>query len=121
VIDRQWALNFAREWIDAWNAHDLERILSHYTEDFEMTSPLIIERMGEASGVLKGKAAIRPYWSKALAAKPPLHFELIEVFESVRSITIHYRRADRRLAAEVLEFNDRGEVVRGTAHYGPPA
>jgi hypothetical protein len=26
TIDRKWAEAFAREWIDAWNAHDLERI-----------------------------------------------------------------------------------------------
>jgi ketosteroid isomerase-like protein len=121
VIKRAWALEFAREWIDAWNSHDLERILSHYSEDFEMTSPFIVERMSEPSGVLKGKAAIRPYWSKGLAPSSPLRFELIEVFEGVRSITLHYRRHDHRLAAEVLEFNDRGEVVRGMAHYGPPA
>src|SRR5438876_10821997 len=57
MIDREWAEAFAREWVDAWNAHDLERILSHYTDDFEMASPLIVERMGVASGRLKGKEA----------------------------------------------------------------
>jgi hypothetical protein len=119
VIGREWALEFAREWIEAWNSHDLERILSHYAEDFEMTSPLILERMGEPSGILKGKAAVRAYWSKGLGASPPLRFELIEVFAGVRSITIHYRSIGCRLGAEVLEFNGRGEVVRGMAHHAP--
>ena len=27
-----------REWISAWNSHDLERILALYAEDAEMTS-----------------------------------------------------------------------------------
>ena len=67
MIDRNWAEAFAREWVDAWNAHDLERILSHYTDDFEMASPLIVERMGVASGRLKGKEAIRRYWGQGLA------------------------------------------------------
>jgi hypothetical protein len=119
MIDQQWAQNFAREWIEAWNSHDLERILSHYTEDFEMTSPLIIERMGEPGGVLMGKTAIRPYWGKGLSADPPLRFELLEVFTGVRSITIQYRSLGRRLAAEALEFNDNGKVTRAVAHYGP--
>ena len=117
MIDPQWALSFAQEWIEAWNAHDLERILSHYSEDFEMTSPLIIERMGEPSGVLKGKAAVRPYWEQGLAAQPPLRFELLDVLAGVRSITIYYRSVGRRVVAEVLEFNARREVVRGAAHW----
>ena len=117
MIDPQWALSFAHEWIEAWNSHDLERILSHYSEDFEMASPLIVERMGEPSGVLKGKAAVRPYWEQGLVARPPLRFELIEVLAGVRSITIHYRSIGRRVVAEVLEFNARGEVIRGAAHW----
>jgi len=28
----------ASEWIAAWNARDLERVLAHYTNDAEMTS-----------------------------------------------------------------------------------
>jgi hypothetical protein len=119
MIERSWAMNFAHEWIAAWNSHDLERILSHYTEDFEMTSPLIIERMGVPSGILKGKPAIRPYWSPGLDAEPPLRFELIEVFAGVRSITIYYCSIGRRLGAEVLEFNANGEVVRAAAHHAP--
>lgn len=117
MIERQWALSFAREWIEAWNSHDLERILSHYAEDFEMTSPLIIERMGESSGVLKGKIAVWPYWSQGLAAQPPLRFELQDVFVGVESITIYYRSIGRRVVAEVLQFNARGEVVRAAAHH----
>jgi ketosteroid isomerase-like protein len=31
---------FALEWVAAWNSRDLERILQHYTEDVEITSPL---------------------------------------------------------------------------------
>ena len=117
MIDPQWALRFAQEWIEAWNSHDLERILSHYSEDFEMTSPLIIERMGEPSGVLKGKAAVRLYWEQGLAAQPPLRFELLDVLAGIRSITIYYRSIGRRVVAEVLEFNPRREVIRGAAHW----
>ena len=31
---------FARQWIDAWNAHDLERILSPYAPDVVFRSPV---------------------------------------------------------------------------------
>ena len=32
----------ATEWISAWNARDLERVLKLYTDDAEMTSPYIV-------------------------------------------------------------------------------
>jgi hypothetical protein len=117
MIDQAWAQRFAEEWIEAWNAHDLPRILSHYADDFEMASPFIVERMQVAEGILRGKAAIIPYWQKGLDASPPLHFDLIAVFVGVNSLVLHYRRATGTLAAETLIFNAQGLVVQGIAHY----
>jgi len=117
TMDSVWAGNFADEWIAAWNAHDLERIFSHYTDDFEMTSPLIVERMKVASGTLKGKANIRPYWQTGLSAAPPLKFELVDVLAGVNSLTIIYRSTSGKLVAEVLIFNESGKAVKGIAHY----
>jgi ketosteroid isomerase-like protein len=62
VISRAWAEQFARDWVDSWNAHNLDRVLSHYAEDFEMSSPFIVAFSGEASGTLKGKAHVGAYW-----------------------------------------------------------
>lgn len=121
MLDLSWARAFAEEWIAAWNSHDLDRILTHYADDFEMASPLIIERMKEPSGVLKGKEKVRAYWQKGLSATPPIEFALIDVFVGVDSITIYYRSVARKIAAEVLVFNDRREVVKGIAHYGQSA
>jgi ketosteroid isomerase-like protein len=50
MIDKTFAEHFAHEWIAAWNSHDLQRILSHYAEDFEMASPFIVQVAGEPSG-----------------------------------------------------------------------
>ena len=47
MIDATFAQQFAEEWLRAWNAHHLEAILAHYTDDFEMSSPFIVERMQE--------------------------------------------------------------------------
>ena len=33
------AREFAETWIDAWNSHNIDSILEHYSEDFEMTTP----------------------------------------------------------------------------------
>ena len=55
--------------------HDLEEILSHYSEDFQMTSPFIPTAMDEATGTLKGKDKVGEYWLKALDRYPELRFQ----------------------------------------------
>ena len=121
MLDLIWAQKFAEEWIESWNSHDLDRILSHYTDDFEMISPNIIRRVNEPSGRLKGKDKVRPYWQAGLSALPPLRFELIDVFAGVDSIAIYYRSAGRRMATEVFFINEDRQVIKGVAHYGRPA
>jgi len=116
MISREFAERFAREWIEAWNDHDLERILSHYSDDFVMSSPRIAIVAAEPSGVLKGKAAIGAYWKKALAAAPKLRFELISTFVGADAIVLHYHGV-RGLAAEVFFFGAEGRVVRAAATY----
>jgi len=116
-MDKSFADGFAVDWISAWNAHDLERVLAHYADDFEMSSPIIIQIAGEPSGTLQGKAAVRAYWSAALELIPDLHFELISVLVGVRSITLYYKGARDRLAAEVFHFGPDGKVASAFAHY----
>lgn len=116
-MNNAFAEHFAKDWIDAWNSHDLARILSHYDDDFEMSSPVIIQLAGEAGGTLRGKAAVGAYWAKALQLIPDLHFELITTLVGVNSITLYYRGASGRLAAEVFHFNEEQKVVKAFAHY----
>ena len=54
MLTKERAMEFAKEWIDAWNAHDLNRILSHYSCDFEKASSRIVQVMNEPTGKLKG-------------------------------------------------------------------
>ena len=117
MITPQFAQEFAQEWVDSWNSHNLDRIMAHYAEDFEMTSPFIATLMQEPSGTLKGKENVRSYWSKALERLPDLHFELIEVLTSVESITIYYHAVLGKRAAEVFFFDHNHKVQRGIAHY----
>jgi SnoaL-like domain len=116
-MDKGFAERFAADWIDSWNAHDLDRVLSHYADDFEMSSPGIIQVVSELSGTLRGKAAVGAYWTKALELIPDLHFELISVLVGVTSITLCYKGARGRLAAEVFHFGAQQKVSRAFAHY----
>lgn len=116
MIEHAFATHFANEWIAAWNAHDLARILSHYADDFEMHSPVIVTLTGEPSGRLKGKPVVEAYWTKALSLNPTLHFELTNVLFGVDSVTICYN-GHRGASAEVFHFNAVGKVVHAAAHY----
>ncbi|WP_321799026.1 nuclear transport factor 2 family protein [Burkholderia sp. BCC1988] len=117
TITREFAQAFGQEWIEAWNSHDLDRILSHYSDGFEMSSPLIAQIMGEPDGMLQGKDNVRVYWEKALKMVPDLRFESIATLAGVGSIVIHYRGANGRLAAEVFFFGPEGLVQKAFANY----
>lgn len=110
---------FAREWVDAWNSHDVARILGHYAEDIEFTSPFVAAIVGEASGTLRGKAALAEYFSKGLPRYPDLHFRLRAVLAGVRSVTVCYESVNNLDAAEVMELDGQGRVVRAQCHYTP--
>lgn len=120
MIIQAEAMQFAREWIEAWNARDLERVLSHYTEDFTMSSPLIVTLFGEPSGTLKGRQQVGAYWKMALERLPALRFELLEVFAGVSSLVILYNAGQDRRATEVLLLNETGQVFKAMAHYDAP-
>ncbi|HPS88389.1 MAG TPA: nuclear transport factor 2 family protein [Methanosarcina vacuolata] len=111
------AQEFAREWIEAWNSHNIDRILDHYSEDFEMTTPMIVLVMNDQTGTLKGKKNVKPYWEKALEKVPDLWFELLDVFVSVNSLVIYYKAVFGKRAAKVLFFREDGKVNRSIAHY----
>jgi len=116
MITKQFATEFAIEWIDSWNSHDLERILSHYHQDFVMSSPKISTIAQESSGVLKGKERVAAYWSKALSLLPDLEFKHINTFVGADSVVIFYEGVSGP-AAEVFFFNEEGLVIKAAGNY----
>ncbi len=111
------AQDFAKEWIEAWNSHDLDRILTHYSEDVEITTPMIKMALGNDSGSLKGKEAVGVYWRQALIKLPDLHFELIDVATSVNSVAVYYKSVMNKNTMEVMFFDADGKVNKIIAHY----
>jgi len=116
MLTREFADRFAADWIAAWNAQDVDLVLSHYCDDFEMTSPYIVQIVGEQSGTLKGKQAVGDYWRQALARMPTLHFEPVATLLGVQSVTLYYKGV-RGMAAEVFFFAADGRITKACAHY----
>jgi ketosteroid isomerase-like protein len=117
MITKEAALLLAHEWVEAWNSHDLERILEHYAEEIVLTSPVVIERLGEANGTVRGKAALRDYFRRGLEAYPKLRFELKDVMWGVSSVVLYYANQRGSMTGEVMEIDSDGKVKRVLANY----
>ena len=118
LLDRgNLATDFAAEWIAAWNAHDLDRILKHYAPDVQFTSPFVSGLLKCPENTVRGVTALRGYFRRALDAYPGLHFVLGRVYVGARSLVLVYQSVSNLQAAEVMEFNDDGLVCRVCAHY----
>ena len=119
VLNAPEAAGFAREWIDAWNARDVEAVLAHYDDDVVFTSPTALRFVPESDGTVQGKDALRAYWTVALEENPDLHFELVGVYTGIDTIVLHYRNQLGGLVNEVLTFRGGLVVIGHATHLHP--
>jgi ketosteroid isomerase-like protein len=107
---------FAEDWAAAFNRLDVEAVLAHFHDDIVFTSPIAAQLIPESDGVVRGKAALREYWTAAAKIMPNLHFEIVGVYRGQSMLVINYRNERGRLVNEVLEF-DGDRVRRGHGTY----
>ena len=111
------AMAFARQWVAAWNSHDLDAIVSHYAPDVVLTSPVAAKILSDPSGTVRGETALRDYFRRGLEAYPDLHFELLEVMAGLSSVVLCYINQKGTKTAEFMEFGKNGKIVRVVANY----
>lgn len=109
--------NLANHWIAAWNAHDLDLIMSHYEDAIELTSPAAAQLLGAPDGRVVGKANLRAYFQRGLEAYPELHFHLEDVLGGLNSMVLYYTNQKGTHTGEFMELSETGKVVRVIAHY----
>ena len=119
-MNQEQATAFAYDWVDSWNAHDLDRIMAHYADELDFRSPLIQQLGGDAGGTLRSKAALPAYFATGLNRYPGLRFALHQVLLGVQSVVLCYRSINDWPAAEYMELNAQGQVQRVRAHYAAP-
>lgn len=117
MITSDDAQTFAREWVKAWNDHDLEAILAHYAEDVVFHSPRIRTVTGQDVDAVSGKAALRAYWGRALEQARDLYFEIDQVLAGSDALTILYTNHRQQTVAETFVFDAGGRVARSIAAY----
>jgi hypothetical protein len=108
---------FSSNWLDAWNSHDVEAVLKHFTDDVVFCSPVAARLLPGSDGVITGKDDLRAYWTRALELIPDLHFELLGAYTGVGTIVINYRNQRGGLVNEVLLFDGNALVRQGHGTY----
>src|SRR5258708_37840945 len=86
--DEAWSL--ANHWVAAWNAHDLDLIMTHYEDAIELISPVAARLLGTPDGKGEGKRNLRAYFRRGVEAYPVLHFRLEDVLWGIHSIVLYY-------------------------------
>jgi ketosteroid isomerase-like protein len=115
-MDHSQGQEFADAWVTAWNAHDVDAVLEHFSEDAVFTSPVAAQLLEDSDGVLRGKAAIRDYWMRGVDLIPDLRFEVVGVYVGLATLVINYRNQKGGLVNEVLTFEG-SLVVSGHGTY----
>lgn len=115
-MDLDDAYRFADTWAAAWNSHDLDRVIALFADDVVFRSPVAARLLG-TDGTVRGAAALRAYWSQALARRPDLRFEVLAVYAGVDTVVIRFRQDNGTESCEVLTFAD-GVVVAGEGTHG---
>jgi len=114
-----------RDWNEAWNAHDVDRILSYFTDD------MVFEDLGGAR-VIRGKAKMRTWINETLSAFPDFRTDLKSLFVkgkwagsewvasgSLRGKLHHLKPTGRSYSvrgASIMELRD-GKIKRNVDYY----
>ena len=115
-MEQSEAHEFVQRWLAAWNAHDVDAVLSHFADGVTFTSPIAARIVAGSDGIIRGKAALRAYWSEGIRLIPDLHFELLGIYLGIDTLVINYRNQNGGRVNEVLRF-DGALVVEGHGTY----
>jgi len=116
-VTRDDAWSLANHWVAAWNARDLDLIMTHYEDAIELTSPSAAHLLGTSDGKVVGKTNLRAYFQRGIEAYPELHFRLEDVLWGVSSVLLYYTNQKGTRAGEFMELSATGKAVRVVANY----
>ena len=111
----------AIRWFEAFNTHDLEKLLSLYHQSAKHYSPKLKIRLPETQGLICGKDALRHWWQDAFERIPSLNYEVIKLTADDHQVFMEYiRHADGDedlMVGEVLEIEN-GCIVHSRVYHG---
>jgi len=114
-------LSIAHAWFEAFNSHNLEKLLSLYDDEAEHFSPKLKIRHPETKGLITGKNALRTWWQDAFDRLPTLHYKVTSLTANSDRVFMEYIRTieneEEILVAEVLEIKEE-KIVASRVYHG---
>ncbi|MFN8116360.1 MAG: nuclear transport factor 2 family protein [Bacteroidia bacterium] len=111
----------AVKWFEAFNEHDLEKLLSLYDDNAQHYSPKLKIRKPETQGLIKGKVALREWWQDAFDRLPSLQYEVIKLTADEEQVFMEYIRhvegEEDLSVGEVLQINN-GLILFSRVYHG---
>lgn len=111
----------ALQWFEAFNEHDLEKLLNLYNDDAQHYSPKLKIRKPETEGLIKGKEALRAWWRDAFDRLPSLRYEVQKLTADDEQVFMEYIRyvhnEEDLSVGEVLQIAD-GKIVFSRVYHG---
>jgi ketosteroid isomerase-like protein len=111
----------ATKWFEAFNEHDLEKLLSLYNDNAQHYSPKLKIRMPETQGLIKGKQALREWWKDAFDRLPSLQYEVVKLTADDEQVFMEYIRhvngEEDLSVGEVLQIEN-GLIVFSRVYHG---
>ena len=114
-------LSIAHLWFEAFNAHNLEKLLSLYDDEAQHYSPKLKIRHPETNGFISGKDALRAWWQNSFDSLPTLQYKVTSLTSNSDRVFMEYVRSveneDDMLVAEILEIRD-GKIIASRVYHG---
>ncbi|HTB07585.1 MAG TPA: nuclear transport factor 2 family protein [Bacteroidia bacterium] len=113
-------IEIAKEWFDAFNKHDLEKLLSLYHENAKHYSPKLKVRSPETNGMIIGKPALRSWWNDSFDRLPTLKYTPQRFIADNSNVFMEYIRyvegEENMVVGEVLEIKD-GLIIASRVYH----
>ena len=114
-------LSIAHFWFEAFNAHNLEKLLSLYDEEATHFSPKLKVKHPETNGFVSGKLALQTWWNEAFTEIPSLQYKVTSLTANSDRVFLEYIRIveneEDTLVAEVLEINN-NKIIMSRVYHG---
>ncbi len=111
----------ARKWFEAFNEHNLNKLLELYHDDAQHYSPKLKVRQPETKGLIRGKEALRSWWADAFKRLPSLRYEVIKLTADEGQVFMEYSRfvdgEEQLSVGEVLEIES-GKIIASRVYHG---
>ena len=122
MISAERAAAFGREWVDAWNRHDLDAILAHYDDDVVFSSPFVATLTGDpGQTAIEGYEAVRSYMADSVRRTAGIAYTLDNTYIGTDSVILAYtfRLPDgsQKTGSDIMRVDGTNKVVEWRCHY----